>query len=62
MNKAVLNIRAVDAPSCPCNIDEETGLQAKLFVAIGCRVLLIHNTWVEGGLANGTLEYIMLGF
>ena len=55
MNNPVLNILAVDTPSCPCNINEETGFQAELFVAIGCRVMLIHNTWVEGGLADGTL-------
>ena len=40
---------AVDTPSCSCYIDEETGLKAKLFIALGCRVMLTHNTWVEGG-------------
>ena len=55
LNKPVLNIRAIDSPSCVNNIDEETGLQAELFIAIGCRVMLTNNTWVKGGLANGTL-------
>ena len=48
-NEPVLNIRAVDTPSYSCNINEETGLQAKLFIALGCRVMLPHNTWVEEG-------------
>ena len=56
LNKPVLNIRAIDSPSCTNNIDKETGLQAE-FIAIGCRVMLT-NTWVKGGLANGTLGTI----
>ena len=42
-------------PSCVGNIDDDTGLQAELFIAIGCRVMLTNNTWVDGGLANGCL-------
>ena len=37
------------------NIDNDTGLQAELFIAIGCKVMLTNNTWVDGGLADGCL-------
>ena len=36
LNKPVLNIRAIDVSSCVGNIDDDTGLQAELFIAIGC--------------------------
>ena len=52
MNKPVLNIRAIDVPSCVGNIDDDTGLQAEVFIAFGCKVMLTNNTWVDGGLAN----------
>ena len=42
-------------PSCVGIIDDDTELQAELFIAIGCRVKLTNNTWVDGGLANGCL-------
>ena len=42
-------------PSFVGIIDDDTGLQAELFIAIGCRVKLTNNTWVDGGLANGCL-------
>ena len=37
------------------NIDDDTGLQAELFIAIGCRLMLTNNTGVDEGLANGCL-------
>ena len=35
LNKPVLNIRAIDVPSCVGNIDDDTELQAELFIEIG---------------------------
>ena len=58
LNDPALNFRAVVTPSYSCNIHEETGLPAELFVAIGCQVMLTYNTWVEGVLANGTLRIV----
>ena len=36
-------------------MDEDTGLLNFLHVAIGCRVILTYNTWVEGDLTNASL-------
>ena len=56
MNKPVLEIQARDVPHAYYdNIDEETGLLKILHIAIGFRVMLTYNTWVEGGLANASL-------
>ena len=53
LNKPILEIQARDVPHAYYdNIDEETGLLKLLHIAIGCRVMLTYNTWVEGGLAN----------
>ena len=51
----MLHIKARDVPNAHDNIDEETGLLKDLFIAIGFRVMLTYNTWVEGGLANASL-------
>ena len=42
------------------SIDGDTELQAKLFIAIGYRVILLNNTWFEGSLNNGCLEWLFL--
>ena len=34
------------------------GLEARLKLCVGARVLLTHNEWVESGLMNGALGYV----
>ena len=53
-----MNVRSIDTLVCVSNIDEEAGLQAELFITIGCRVMLTNNTWVKEGLANGTTGFV----
>ena len=55
LNKPVLEIKARNVPNVIYDIDEDTGLLNVLHIAIGCRIMLTYNTWVEGGLANASL-------
>lgn len=44
--------------------DHAPGLQAEIFLVIGCRVVLCTNLWVEEELLNGALgamKYIVYG-
>ena len=55
LNKPVLEIKARNVPNIIYDMDEDTELLNFLHVAIGCRVMLSYNTWLEGGSTNASL-------
>ena len=55
LNTPSLEIKARNVPNVIYDMDEDTGLLNVLHAAIGCRVMLTYNTWVEGGSTNASL-------
>ena len=55
--KPIALIQAYHEPNITLKASKEMdgGLVDKLYLAVGCRVMLRDNLWVRGGLVNGTL-------
>lgn len=50
-------LQALHEPNVALNASEDLarGLPSKLYLSVGCRVMLRDNLWVKGGLVNGSL-------
>ncbi|XP_014227238.1 uncharacterized protein LOC106652660 [Trichogramma pretiosum] len=55
VQRKIVVIKAQNKPNSATNNEDCSGLADTLFLAIGCRVMLLDNTWVEEGLVNGSL-------
>ena len=50
----MVRIDAIGKPNIKID-DSDTCLQSELFLSIGCRIMLLNNTWTSGGLVYGLL-------